>query len=235
MKLHTEFAQGSVEWMLARSSIATASEFDQLVSFGEKTGNWTVREGEMPRTYAAKKLAEKWQGGPLPEFNSFDMDIGTILENEARPWLSLHMEQPIDTIGFITTDCGSAGCSPDGIIHELNLGAEIKCPSAPVHVRYLINGKLPPEYAPQVQGSMYITGFTEWIFLSYRRNFPKLVLRVQRDEKAQEAIREALVRFNAYMEMGYGLLCEKNGGPPRHIANQRKSMWEPNRNDVPTP
>ena len=85
-----------------------------------------------------------------------------------------------------------AGCSPDGIIRGQECGLEIKCPSAAVHVKYLLRGTLPPEYAPQVHGSIFITGFPRWRFVSYRRHFPPLVLTVERDEEIMETITSAL-------------------------------------------
>jgi len=44
---------------------------------------------------------------------------------------------------------------------------EIKCPLLKTHLRYLLDGKLPLDYFQQVQGSLYITGFDEWDFMSF--------------------------------------------------------------------
>jgi len=155
----TPMEQGSVSWMQARAGIPTASEFDSLV-----TPEFKVRTGEMPKTYVAKKLAEAWLGGPLLTFNTFDMDAGQILEEEAIPWWELEFGQTVQRVGLVTTDDGRVGCSPDGLLE--NCGLEIKCPKPETHVGYLLKGDLPKDYRAQVHGGMYVTGYPQWNFLS---------------------------------------------------------------------
>jgi hypothetical protein len=43
---------------------------------------------------------------------------------------------------------------------------------------------------------MYVTGRTSWLFMSYSRQFPKLIVRVERDEAIQAKIHEAVCAFN---------------------------------------
>lgn len=204
-------AQGSLEWMTARAGIPTASDFDNLVS---PTGK--VRTGEMPKTYLASKLAEAWSGSPLSDFNSWAMDQGNILEEEARPWAAFELGKEIKQVGLITTDDGRLGCSPDGLIGEQ--GVEIKSPQPTHHVKYLLNGTLPDDYILQVQCGMYVTGFESWLFISYNRRLPKLVLTIEKDEKIQAAIEEALEAFLDAFDAGWKHLCELNGGPPKRRA-----------------
>lgn len=201
--------QGSAEWLLSRCGIATASELDNLV-----TPLFKVRQGEMPRTYLATKLAEKWLRGPLAGFNGFDVEQGKILEEEARPWLALELDTEVATTGFITTDDGTAGCSPDGIIGG-NVGVEIKCPNPTTHCKYLLNGTVPPEYLAQIHGGMYVTGFSEWRFLSYRRGFPPLMVTVTRDAEIQAVIHEAIMEFNSALATAYARMVEINCGEPK--------------------
>lgn len=208
--------QGSVDWMLARAGIPTASEFGNLVS-----DTFEVRKGEMPKTYVAKKLAEAWLGGPLAEFNTFDMDQGKILEEEALPWYEFETGTKVRRVGLITTDDGRVGCSPDGLADvelqpgEPPTGIEIKCPRVDTHIRYLLNGGMPKEYGPQVHGSMYVTGAQWWEFVSYSRKLPKIHLPIGRDEKIQRAVGEALAAFLAAFDSGWARLCEMNDGPPK--------------------
>lgn len=203
-----ECEQGSVEWALARAGIPTASEFDNLV-----TPKWKIRDGQMPMTYLYKKLAEKWTGGPLVSFNTVDMDIGHILEEEARPRFQFDTGLETQMVGFITTDDGRVGCSPDGLVGEQG-GVEIKCPEIHTHIKYLVGGEVPDEYAAQVQGSMFVTGRPWWYFFSYRRNMEPLCLKVERDEKAMAAIEEALDEYYEHFDLCWKKLCDHNGGPP---------------------
>lgn len=218
MKIHREFQQNSVQWLQARCGIPTASEFDSLV-----TPNFKIRTGDMPRSFLARKLAERWQGYPLPSFQSIDMDAGHILEDEAIPYLALEFGWNPEQVGFITTDDGKVGCSPDAILRasgssefnpEMDGGVEIKCPRADTHVRYLLNGELPEDYRAQVHGSMFVSGCHFWHFVSYRRGFPPFCLMVERDEKIQAVLADALATFNDTLESQMKRLEEINGGPP---------------------
>lgn len=207
MKIHNEYAQGSVEWLWARCGVVTASELDNLV-----TDLFAVRKGEMVKSYLARKVAEAWSG-PLPSFSAFSAEQGSMLEGEANRAYTMETGEEITTVGFITMDDGRVGCSPDGLLGD-DCGIEIKSPNADTHVKYLLNGELPPQYGPQVQGSMFVTGFKEWKFLSYRRHFPPLILTVKRDEAAQEAIAKAVTAFLASFDDAM-LQMERINGAPR--------------------
>ncbi len=193
MKIH-QVEQGSLEWTRLHFGIPTASGLDNLL-----TPEFELRKGELPKTYVYKKVAEKLQGRPLIDLSasSFMLEQGMIIEEEARPWYALEYDQKIKQVGFITTDDGRFGCSADGLIEGDKCGLEIKSPAAHTHVKYLVNGVLPKEYVAQVYGSMFVTGFKRWMFVSYRRGFPALVLEIQQNEKAMSMIRAAINQFHA--------------------------------------
>jgi len=223
MKIHTEYAQGSLEWLVARSGIPTASEFDQIL-----TPEFKVRTGQMPASYLAKKVAEWWQGGPLPGFTGLDMDFGHILEDEALPWYELECGEKVQRVAFITNDEGTIGCSPDGLIGD-DGGIEVKSPEAHTHVKYLLANEVPKDYIVQVHGSMYVTGRPWWKFLSYRRRFPMLVFTLERDDEIQESIDTALRTFLAHFEAAKAYLIDLNGGPPKRsaITKQQPKIEDP--------
>ncbi len=199
--------QHSQEWIEARCAIPTASEFHNLI-----TPKGKIRDGEMPKSYLARKLAEKW-GGPLPGFGSWAMDNGNILEGEALPYVEFEYNWQVQRVGFITTDDGRVGCSPDGLIGDFG-GIEVKCPEAPTHVRYLMARGIPDDYAAQVQGSMFVTGRKQWTFLSYRRHYPPLIVHAVPDEEFQESLASALMLFCNDLQQSWDYLVELNGGPP---------------------
>jgi len=193
MKIH-DCEQGTLEWSRLHFGIPTASGLDNLL-----TPEFELRKGETPKTYIYKKVAEKLQGRPLIDLgaSSFMLEQGMIVEEEARPWYALEYEKTIQKVGFITTDDGLFGCSPDGLLFREDCGIEIKSPAAHTHVKYLVNGVLPKEYVTQVYGSMYATGFKRWMFVSYRRGFPALVLEIYRDPEAMDAIARAIESFHS--------------------------------------
>lgn len=221
MKIHPA-QQNSLEWLIARAGIPTASEWDALL-----TPEFTIRKGEMPKSYLARKVAEAWTGGPLPGFNILDMDFGKILEEEAAPWYTLETGETIQRVGLITTDDGKVGCSPDGLIGD-DCGIEIKCPAMHTHVGYLLKNEVPKDYVVQVHGAMFVTERPRWKFLSYCRHFPALILEVERDDEIQEHIAEALALFLAQFESAMARLTDLNGGPPR----KRQTIQQPKPQEV---
>ncbi len=188
MKIH-DVQQGSGPWLALRLGLPTASEFDQLI-----TPLWKIKTGEAPKSYLYQKICEKFMGAFADGGSSFAMQNGSIMEHEAIPWFSFTHELPVQRVGFCTTDDGRIGCSPDGLIGD-DGGIEVKCPSPTTHLRYWVEGVLPKEHAAQVHGSMYVTGRKWWYFLSYSRQFPAVVIRVERDEEIQARIHEALTLF----------------------------------------
>lgn len=195
MKIH-QCIQGEAEWMQVRLGKVTASELDNLV-----TPQFAIRKGETPHTYLCRKLAEGIKNRPLEDemFATFDTEQGQILEDEARKLYCFSYkpkgERLIDA-GFVEHDDGRFGCSPDALIGEAS-GLEIKCPKFKTHVKYLLAGELPDEYAAQVHGSIYATGRSSWVFMSYARGFAPLVVTVQRDEAICAKIADALAQFYA--------------------------------------
>lgn len=228
MKIHTEFAQNSLEWLQARSGIPTASEFDSLV-----TPEWKIKTGAGPATYIHKKVAEAWQGGPLPQFQSLDMEFGHIREEEALPWFELEYGVQVQRVALVTTDDGRIGCSPDGLLGE-DSGLECKCPAAHTHVEYVLGGVIPKEDPAQVHGSMFVTGRKWWKFLSYRRGFPPLVLEIERDDKIQAVLAEALEQFLAKFDAAMAKMAEINGGPPRRRPITRTADTASTASEMPS-
>lgn len=208
--------QNSLDWLVARAGIPTASEWDALL-----TPKFEIRKGQMPDTYLSRKVAEAWLGGPLPGYSTLDMEAGKIREEEAVPWYEFEFNEPVQRVGFVTTDDGKIGCSPDGLIGE-DCGIEIKCPEAHTHVGYLLAGEVPPQYLTQVHGSMFVTGRPTWKFLSYRRRFPKLFKVVERNDKIQKVIAEVLTLFLERFEKAKARLAEINGGWPERKPIRRQ-------------
>ena len=206
MKVNREIQQGSLDWMELRAGIVTASEADQIV-----TPKFKIRTGEMVRTLLATKLAEKWLG-PLPAFGSWATEQGQLLEETAIPAYELEYGEQVEKVGFITADDGRSGCSPDGLLPAC--GIEIKSLQPVHHVKCLMDGALPDEYAAQVHFSMLVTGFERWKLFLYSRRFPHMLLTIERDEKIQETLHEALADFLLDFDLEWARLCEKNGGPP---------------------
>lgn len=228
MKIY-DVEQGSTEWLALRAGIPTASEFSRLVTPKKRE----IAKGEKVRGYVAEKLAERWLGRPLEAFSgSFSMEQGKILEEEAIPRFELETGLAGRKVGFITTDDGKYGCSPDWLL-DIG-GVEAKCPKPETHVEYLLAGTCPDEYYGQIQGSMLVTGAPHWYFVSYCRGFPLLIVKVMRDEEYLETLAEALQIVGKHIDEGYAVLVKLNGGEPVRAVQPEKDYFEEFYAETPT-
>lgn len=195
MKIHN-IDQNSLEWYQLRAGKVTASGADALL-----TPLFKVKEGKGPFTYLCEKVSEGY-GEILPQFSSWESEHGKILEDEARKWYAFEFNEKLHDAGFCEGDDGRCGCSPDALIGEEG-GLELKCPQGTNHVRYLLDGVLPEDYAVQVHFSLFVTGRKWWKFVSYHRKFAPFVLTVQRDEAKCAKIKEALADFYARYDVAF--------------------------------
>jgi len=120
MKVHAHFQQktggdATQEWLEIRAGKITSSEFYRIV---DSEGN--LRKGQMPKTYLAEKLAERWTGRASGGFISMAVNNGVIVEEKASAFASLEYGLDIKHVGFVESekeeDANGAGCSPDGLV-----------------------------------------------------------------------------------------------------------------------
>lgn len=189
MKIHN-VTQGEVEWFRLRMGRPTASEFDRIL----KPSTLEVRAPSELRKYVYEKAAESWLGHALPKGGGHATEQGHMLEDEARNWYSWEYEANLRNVGFVESEDGLCGCSPDALGEDF--GVELKNPYAQTHVGYLCGGVVPLDYVCQVQGSLYVTGLPEWRFVSYRRGFPGLVVVVKREDENMAKIAAGVAAFH---------------------------------------
>ena len=80
------------------------------------------------------------------------------------------------------------------------LRLEIKAPLPHTQVEYWISGKIHERFWPQLQGQLYITQ-RSWVdILCWHDVLPKLVMRVEPDEKFIKALDHELQIFNYFAE-----------------------------------
>lgn len=181
--------QYSPEWWAKRRGKVTASGFSAIV-----TPDFKARTGQTPKTYMHKLVAERALGfSEESTGQSLEMRNGSIIEHECFGFLNFEMDMNIRKAGFILSDDGECGFSPDGLGDDY--GAEIKCPSTPVHIQYLLDNELPEAYRAQVYFSMYVGDFSHYYFVSYSRQMSPLVIRLERDRAIDAKIKAALDPF----------------------------------------
>lgn len=179
--------QGSEEWLRLRLGVATASNFDKIIT---PTG----KESTQFEKYALELATQTLVSEPDSTFKNEAMQRGNALEALARQLYQETTLNFVDEITMFKSNCGNFGYSPDGLIGEDGL-LEIKCPLATTHLKYLIDNKLPSEYIPQVQGGLLVSGRKWCDFVSYHPNFKErniLIIRVERDKEFITKLKEGI-------------------------------------------
>ena len=183
--------QGSEEWLAARLGIPTATGFENIVTAtGKKSASYIK--------YMAELIEESILGSG-DTFKSGFMERGNQLEPQARAaYEFLTGNDVIQVGGVYLNENRDVMVSPDGLIPSLKKGLEIKCPKMSTHIRYLLEGGVPAEYAIQVQANLWVTGYETWDFVSYCPEYQKQTLYLfttERNEKLMKAFDEHIPQF----------------------------------------
>ncbi len=182
--------QGSPEWLAARLGIPTASEFHRII---------TAVKGDLSkqaRKYAHELVAEILLGRPLeaPAVNSFAMLRGKQLEPQAVQQYEFATDTETRAVGFITTDDGRLGCSPDRLVIGQRGALEIKCQLDGNHMGLLLDGP-GEDYRQQVQGQLAIAELEFVDLYGFHPCLPPVTIRTYRDEPYISKLRAALGEF----------------------------------------
>lgn len=191
-----EQPQRSEAWYEARRGIPTCSRFDKIVTAVQ--GKRSAAQDTLIDELIAESLCPPQDGFIRP--STAEMEYGMKLEAEARCCYELdHAKEPVREVGFILSDCGMFGGSPDALVGESG-GLEIKCPNPATHIGYARAGVLPNDYRCQVHGYMVVTGRAWWDFFSYVRGLQPFHLRVMRDEFTAKLHGELILFCQRYNE-----------------------------------
>jgi len=180
----SEHEQQSGGWYKDRAGRATGSRARDIFA--------TVKSGEAAarRDYRIELVTERLTGQAVPQgFVSKEMEHGTLNEPFARmEWENRH--------GHLVKECGfafhteiMAGCSVDGLL-DINGKRgifEAKCPKSATHLKYIMEGRMPPEYLPQIYHNMWIMEAEFAEFCSYDPRLPEhlqlFCVHIDRDDK----------------------------------------------------
>lgn len=202
--------QGTDQWFRLRAGIPTASQYSRIVSPTE------LRASKSQTGYIAELLAES-EAGTVDFFEPKErwwalaremgfsnwMDRGLALEEEARSLYAMMRDVDVQQPGFITTDDGKTGCSPDGWIPEGDPdgpgGLEMKARKPSKHIQILFEDD-DIATATQVQGSMLITGAEWWDTFAFCPGYGPVLVREYRNEEIIGLLRVELGKFLERLE-----------------------------------
>lgn len=185
--------QRTEEWFTQRLGKVTASRVGDVIA-KTKTGPSASRDN-----YATQLVLERLTNKQGEFFTNAAMQWGTETEPMARQAYELKRGVFVDEVGFIdhpTIDM--SGASPDGLVDKKGL-VEIKCPESKTHMEYLMSGKPPAKYIPQMMWQMACTG-REWCdFVSFDPRFPTnlqiLVVKVEYDPTYVKMLELEITQF----------------------------------------
>lgn len=200
--------QGTQEWLDARLGIPTASAFDRIIT---KTGKPSASADR----YLGKLAAEWFLGESLDDFASPFMERGTSMEASAVKFYEFTGDVATKPVGFVVRDDGRVGASPDRLVGDDGL-LEIKCPSAEVHMTYVLGG-VTDEYKVQQQGQLWICE-REWCdLLCYHPVLPRATARIYRDEAFIKTLAELIDEFLARLEQAKARLAGDKAERDEHL------------------
>lgn len=143
-------------------------------------------------------VAERITGYTHPTFIGPDMWRGIDHEPIAREYYARYRDTEVTETGILIRDDGTMriGYSPDGMVGTDGL-LEVKCPRQHVHMRTFNSDAVPPEYMPQLQAALLVSG-RKWIdFVSFVGGMKLFVKRVYPIPDWQAVITQAARRFEA--------------------------------------
>ena len=183
-------AQGSAAWFAIRRGIPTAGSFHKLI---------TPKKMEISAQrydYACQLIAEKLLNTTLQSLDGLEhIERGKALEGPAVQQYEFVNDVQTRAVGFLTTDDGMVGASPDRLIVGRARGLEIKAPAPNTQISYLLFGT-DEKYRPQVQGQMWVGELDDSDFYAYAERMPAVSIRTPRDEPFIKKLREVVWQFN---------------------------------------
>ena len=191
--IHRNIEQGSAEWFAVRIGKPTASMAHKIVT---PTGKLSEqRHAYMYRLIAERLLLESMDD-PL---HIEHIERGKAYEPYAAQQFAFLENCELETVGFVESDDGLLGCSPDRLIKDRNEAVEIKCPAPWTQIGRLVDG-IGADYKPQVQMQLLVGEFDRIHFYSYQPRMPPFHIITLRDKGYQAILKQHLYDFADELE-----------------------------------
>lgn len=201
-----DIEQGTDEWFKKRAGKITSSKMSVITAWGKNKFGFPAIK------YAQKLAIEKvygWQKDEEKEGNKFkeNADRGHALEPEAIKVYEKQRGVKVRNGGVFVN--GMLADSPDGLPPDGLI--EIKSVIKSVHEKNIKRNKVDPAYAKQVQFHIWVTQRAWCDFVSYcpEHETPLHIIRVYRDDKIIEEMRECIIEFNKLVNMFVNTLTLK--------------------------
>lgn len=189
--------QGSAKWYQVRLGRPTASNFHRILTpKGEPS--------KQALAYMYRLTAERLLNETLDDdigYVSYVRD-GREREPQAVALFNFLNEIQLEPGGFVTTDDGRIGASPDRLLKGMMEAVEIKCPAPQTQIKYLLEGP-DDDYRAQVQGQIMVGEFQAVHFFTYHPQMPHFHKVTLPDRHYIVALRAALNAFCDALDVMY--------------------------------
>lgn len=213
MTLHvlTDLEQGSPEWRDARRGMVTASVIGQLL-----TPTLKVANNDTSRGLAATIAAERIAGFTDDTYVTYDMLRGQEDEPRAVAEYERRTGHTVTRVGFMTNTIRGhvVGFSPDGLVDPDGF-IECKSRKSKKQLATMLADEVPVENLAQIHMGFMVSG-REWCdYLSYAGGWPAYIKRVTPDPQWQNAIGDAVERFEETVDAMVADYFNRYGSLPK--------------------
>ena len=187
---HFPVTQLTPEWHALRLGIPTASQFHRIITAAK--GELSKSASRYAHALVAEILLGEAQDAPIGDLEW--VARGRQLEPHAVRQYEFETDTETRPGGFVTTDDGRMGCSPDRLVMGEAGAVEVKCCSPAVHMGLLMDGP-GDDHRQQVQGLLLVAELDFVDFYGWHPDLPPASWRTGRDEPYIAKMRAALNEF----------------------------------------
>ena len=188
--------QRTEEWFAARKGKVTASRISDVMAKGRGGAESLTRQ-----KYIDQLVTERLTKTVAEGFTNDAIQRGVDLEPIARLMYQFKTGDYVSDAPFVQhPTIEMSGASPDGFLDGNEGLVEIKCPNSLTHIEYILAGKPPAKYIPQMAWQMACTG-RKWVdFVSYDDRLEDeskhiFIVRYERDDEYIAELEEAVKKF----------------------------------------
>lgn len=175
--------QGTPEWFSERLGSIGGSSIAAVCAKGKKNKDGSYGKAKTRQDLLYRLAGEILSGQAYQGYKSKYMDRGNELEPEARDRYIVATGNPVEQVGLIRR-APFKHHSPDGLVDADGM-IEIKCVIPSVHVKTIIEDRVPLEYVKQIQWGLACD--RQWCdFVSFCPEIvsrPLFIKRMLRDDK----------------------------------------------------